>query len=102
MSRRGNCHDNAVAESFFNLLERERIRPRTYRSRDWARQDVLDYIEMFYNPKRKHARNGMLSLVEFERRQATTHEVSKKLGAIQSEGRPYNNAPSKLLLLSIR
>lgn len=69
MSRRGNCHDNAVAESFFNLLKRERIRRRTYKTRDEARHDVLDYIEMFYNPVRKHARNGMLSPVEFERQQ---------------------------------
>ncbi|PYE43085.1 integrase-like protein [Rhizobium sp. PP-F2F-G20b] len=60
MSRRGNCHDNAFAESFFNLLKRERIRRRVYCSRDEARQDVFDYIEMFYNPKRKHVRNGML------------------------------------------
>lgn len=67
MSRRGNCHDNAVAESFFNLLKRERIRRRTYKSRDEACQDVFDYIEMFYNQKRKHVRNGMLSPVEFER-----------------------------------
>lgn len=65
---------NAVAESFFNLLKRERIRRRTYRTREEARQDVFDYIEMFYNPKRKHARNGMLSPVEFERRQKMTHE----------------------------
>lgn len=71
MSRRGNCHDNAVAESFFNLLKRERIRRKVYRSRDEARQDVFDYIEMFYNPKRKHVRNGMLSPVEFEKRQKT-------------------------------
>ncbi|MDI7865358.1 IS3 family transposase, partial [Rhizobiaceae bacterium n13] len=69
MSRRGNCHDNAVAESFFNLLKRERIRRRVYRSRDEARLDVFDYIEMFYNPKRKHVRNGMLSPVEFEKQQ---------------------------------
>lgn len=69
MSRRGNCHDNAVAESFFNLLKRERIRRKVYRSRDEARQDVFDYIEMFYNPKRKHVRNGMLSPVEFEKQQ---------------------------------
>ena len=69
MSRRGNCHDNAVAESFFNLLKRERIRRRTYKTRVEARQDVFDYIEMFYNPKRKHARNGMLSPVEFETQQ---------------------------------
>ena len=68
MSRRGNCHDNAVAESFFNLLKRERIRRRTYKPRR-ARQDVFDYIEMFYNPNRKHVRNGMLSPVEFERQQ---------------------------------
>jgi putative transposase len=69
MSRRGNCHDNAVAESFFNLLKRERIRRRTYKTREEARQDVFDYIEMFYNPVRKHARNGMLSPMEFERQQ---------------------------------
>ena len=55
--------------SFFNLLKRERIRRKTYRNRDEARQDVFEYIEMFYNPKRKHVRNGMLSPVEFERRQ---------------------------------
>ncbi|WP_085930251.1 IS3 family transposase [Ancylobacter sp. FA202] len=67
MSRRGNCHDNAVAESFFNLLKRERIRRKVYRTRDEARGDVFDYIEMFYNPTRKHARNGMLSPIEFER-----------------------------------
>ncbi|WP_321345561.1 IS3 family transposase [Breoghania sp.] len=74
MSRRGNCHDNAVAESFFNLLKRERIRRRTYTTRVEARQDVFDYIEMFYNPKRKHVRNGMLSPVEFERQQQMTTE----------------------------
>lgn len=69
MSRRGNCHDNAVAESFFNLLKRERIRRRTYKTRDDARSDVFDYIEFFYNPKRKHARNSMLSPVDFEAQQ---------------------------------
>ena len=74
MSRRGNCHDNAVAESFFNLLKRERIRRRTYKTREEARRDVFDYIEMFYNPKRKHARNGMLSPVEFEKQQNVNRE----------------------------
>lgn len=68
MSRRGNCHDNAVAESFFNLLKRERVRRKVYRTRDEARADLFDDIEMFYNPIRKHARNGMLSPVEFERK----------------------------------
>jgi hypothetical protein len=78
MSRRGNCHDNAVAESFFNLLKRERIRRRTYKTRVEARQDVFDYIEMFYNPKRKHVRNGMLSPVEFERQQKMSTEGVQK------------------------
>ena len=74
MSRRGNCHDNAVAESFFNLLKRERIRRRTYKTRAEARQDVFEYIEMFCNPKRTHVRNGMLSPVEFERQQEMSTE----------------------------
>ena len=69
MSRWGNCHDNAVAESFFNLLKRERIRRKTYGTREDARQDVFDYIEMFYNPQRKHVRNGILSPIEFEAQQ---------------------------------
>lgn len=51
------------------LTKRERIRRKVYRSRDEAHQDVFDYIEMFYNPKRKHVRNGMLSPVEFEKQQ---------------------------------
>ena len=74
MSRRGNCHDNAVVESFFNLLKRERIRRRAYKTREDARRDVFDYIEMFYNPKRKHVRNGMLSPVDFERQHKTSNE----------------------------
>ena len=69
MSGRGNCHDNAVAESFFSSLKRERIRRRTYKTREEARQDVFDYVEMFYNPVRKQVRNEMLSPVEFERQQ---------------------------------
>jgi len=75
MSRRGNCHDNAVAESFFQLLKRERIRHRTYPTRDDARRDVFEYIEMFYNPKRKHTNNGMLSPVDFEIRQRKLSEA---------------------------
>jgi len=69
MSRRGNCYDNAVAESFFHLLKTERIRRKTYKTRENARQDVFDYIELFYNPKRKHSNNGMLSPTDFERQQ---------------------------------
>src|SRR3546814_8274596 len=49
MSRRGNCHDDAVAASFFQLLKRDRIRRQIYSTRDEARADVFNYIEMFYN-----------------------------------------------------
>ena len=68
MSRRGNCHDNAVAESFFQLLKRERIKRRIYATRVEARADVFDYIEMFYNTRRRHGYNGGLSPVKFEQR----------------------------------
>ncbi len=67
MSRRGNCYDNAVAESFFQLLKRERIKRRTYKNREAARQDIFNYIEMFYNPVRRHGNNKGLSPVEFDR-----------------------------------
>lgn len=66
MSRRGNCHDNACAESFFQLLKRERIKRKTYATRDEAKADVFDYIEMFYNSKRRHGNNNNLSPVKFE------------------------------------
>jgi putative transposase len=75
MSRRGNCHDNAVAESVFHLLKRERIRRRTYLTRDAARHDVFDYIEMFYNPTRKHTNNGILSSVDYEMKQQKMNEA---------------------------
>jgi len=54
MSRRGNCWDNAVAESFFSSLKKERIKKRIYKTRDLARADVFDYIESFYNRTRRH------------------------------------------------
>ena len=68
MSRCGNCHDNAVAESFFQLLKRERIRRRVYTTRSDARSDVFNYIEMFYNSQRRHSSADDLSPVEFEQR----------------------------------
>jgi len=66
MSRRGNCHDNAVAESFFQLLKRERIKRRIYANREEARSDVFDYIKLFYNTQRRHGANDQLSSVEYE------------------------------------
>lgn len=55
MSRKGNCWDNAVVESFFSSLKKERIRKRIYKTRDLARADVFDYIEVFYNRQRRHS-----------------------------------------------
>jgi putative transposase len=55
MSGVGNCYDNAVAESFFGLLKRERVHRRQYRTRADARADVFDYIEGFYNGHRAHS-----------------------------------------------
>jgi len=70
MSRRGNCHDNAVAESFFGSLKKERIKRRIYPNWETARSDVFDYIEMFYNPIRRHGSAVDLSPVKYERRYA--------------------------------
>jgi putative transposase len=66
MSRRGNCFDNAVAESFFSSLKKERIRRRIYPSREEARADVFDYIEVFYNRNRRHSHLGQVSPHDFE------------------------------------
>lgn len=66
MSRRGNCWDNAVAESFFSSLKKERVRNRIYASRAEARADVFDYIEVFYNRRRRHQHLGGVSPVQFE------------------------------------
>jgi len=66
MSRRGNCWDNAVAESFFSSLKKERIRRQIYRSRSLAKADVFDYIELFYNRTRRHSHIGGVSPEAFE------------------------------------
>ncbi|MGL3572194.1 IS3 family transposase [Salmonella enterica] len=68
MSRRGNCHDNAVAESFFQLLKRERIKKKIYGTREEARSDIFDYIEMFYNSKRRHGSSDKMPPTEYENR----------------------------------
>ena len=67
MSRSGNVWDNAAMESFFSSLKTERTARRIYRTRDDAKADVFDYIERFYNPKRRHSTIGYLSPMEFER-----------------------------------
>ncbi|MCX2315316.1 IS3 family transposase [Klebsiella quasipneumoniae] len=67
MSRRGNCWDNAVAESFFSSLKKERIRKRIDKTRDMARADIFDYIEVFYNRNRRNSHLGGASPEAFEK-----------------------------------
>lgn len=66
MSRKGNCWDNAVAESFFGSLKKERIKKQIYRNRELAWADVADYIVTFYNRTRRHSHLGDLSPEQFE------------------------------------
>jgi putative transposase len=66
MSRFGNVWDNAAMESFFSSLKTERTARKTNRTRDQAKADVFDYIERFYNPKRRHSTFGYQSPMEFE------------------------------------
>ena len=66
MSRKGDCWDNAVVESFFGSLKSERVLWRHYQTREEARQDILDYIVMFYNSRRLHSFLGYRSPDDFE------------------------------------
>jgi putative transposase len=66
MSRRGNCWDNAVAESFFSSLKKERIKKQIYKDRDTATRDIADYITSFYNRTRRHSHLGGVSPEVFE------------------------------------
>ncbi len=68
MSRKGDCWDNAVAESFFATIKRELVRKCFWLNQKAARAGIHEYIEVFYNRRRKHSTNGNLSPVEYERR----------------------------------
>ncbi|MCC6965260.1 MAG: IS3 family transposase [Nitrospira sp.] len=70
MSRKGNCWDNACVESFFGTLKRELVYHRRYATREEATQDIFEYIEVFYNRKRRHSTLGYDSPAEFEARTA--------------------------------
>jgi len=66
MSRKGNCWDNAVAESFFSSLKKERVKKQIYKNRELASADVVDYIVAFYNRSRRHGHLGGVSPEQFE------------------------------------
>jgi putative transposase len=67
MSRKGNCWDNAVAESFFSTLKLELVYRTSFATRQEARAAIFEYIEVFYNRLRRHSTLGYLSPVDYER-----------------------------------
>jgi transposase InsO family protein len=66
MSRRGNCWDNAVAESFFATLEKELIQESNWPIREQARRAIFDFVEIWYNRQRRHSSLGYRTPAEFE------------------------------------
>jgi len=68
MSRKGNCWDNAVAESFFHTLKTELVHHEDYRSRSQAKASIFEYIEVFYNRQRRHSHIGQMAPLAFEER----------------------------------
>ena len=73
MSRKGNCWDNAVAESFFATLELELIVRSDWRTRDDARRAIFRYIEAWYNRERRHSTLGYVSPAQYEAQLAPPH-----------------------------
>jgi len=69
MIRRGNCYDNAVAESFFSSLKKERIKHNIYPTREETKSEIFDYIEVFYNRTRRHSHLNQMSPMAFEQLQ---------------------------------
>ena len=67
MSRKGNCYDNAITETFFHTLKTELTHRTRYRTREEARRSIFEYIEIFYNRKRLHSAIGYCSPVEYEK-----------------------------------
>ena len=76
MSRRGNCHDNAVAESFFATFKKRVTKKKIYATREDARREIFNFIEMFYNPVKRHSHTGGVSPVKFE------EDYFSKLGSV--------------------
>ncbi|EOQ08967.1 hypothetical protein IKC_06390 [Bacillus cereus VD184] len=68
MSRKGNCYDNAVIESFHSVLKKEWVYPKKYRTREEAKSSIFKYTEVFYNRKRSHSALKYVSPIQFEKR----------------------------------
>ncbi|MEW8117145.1 MAG: IS3 family transposase [Candidatus Thiodiazotropha sp.] len=79
MSRRGNCYDNAAVETFFSSLKKEKIRRYVFKTREEARAEIFDYIEVFYNRARRHQHLGNISPEAYEEQMALIEQVSIEL-----------------------
>lgn len=66
VSRRGNCHDNAVAESFFTTFKKRMTKKKIYATREDAKREIFNFIEMFHNPAKRHSHTGGMSPIKFE------------------------------------
>ncbi|SFD76159.1 IS3 family transposase [Pseudoalteromonas denitrificans] len=66
ISRRGNCHDNAVAESFFTTIKKRIVKKKIYTTRNDAKAEIFNFIKMFSNPKKRHSHTGGISPAKFE------------------------------------
>lgn len=75
MSRKGDCWDNAVAESFFHTLKVELIHRNRFKTRDEAKRKIFEYVEMYYNRKRAHSTLGYLSPFEYERQAFLSKQI---------------------------
>jgi len=78
MSRKGDCWDNAVAESFFGTLKSETVFGERFETRDQAKRNLIDYIELFYNSQQRHSYLGYLTPMEFENKTGFTESSLRK------------------------
>jgi putative transposase len=84
MGSRGDAYDNAACESCISTLKREWIKRHRYTSRDHARLSIFQYIETFYNPRRRHSALGGISPDEYERRCLNRQEEEERIDTIEA------------------
>jgi len=84
MNRRGNCHDNAVAESFFATIKKRLVRKKIYSTLYKAKAEIFDFIEMFFNPKKRHSHTDGVSPTKFEECVFLIKELSSKSWEVQT------------------
>jgi putative transposase len=76
MSRKGNCWDNACAESFFSTLKMEEVFHQTYKTQDEARNSIFEYIAVYYNRQRRHSTIGYMCPDEYELKMGLSQKIA--------------------------